>query len=102
MEAKHPLVQRFERYNEKHEFKSGDLVMWKPGLKNRKHPEEGAPVVVVEVLPAPVVIDGSEVMDSGTPLYREPLDIKLGSIDPRGDEFMVYHYDSHRFMPYSE
>ena len=54
------------------------------------------PVVVVALLDAPIVNPDQE---SGSPYFREPLDLLLGVV--RGDdrEFLVYHADRRRFQP---
>ena len=73
------------------------LATWKPGLKNRRFPRYGEPVVVVTLLDTPIINPGDE---SGSPYFREPLDLLLGLV--RGDdrEFLVYHADRRRFQPY--
>jgi len=78
-------------------LRSGMLATWKPGLKNRRFPRYGEPVVVVALLDTPIINPGDE---SGSPYFREPLDLLLGLV--RGDdrEFLVYHADSRRFQPY--
>ncbi len=78
-------------------FTPGQLVQWKPGLKNRRVPLYGQPVVVVEALAEPVLTDA----DSGSQYYREPLDIALGIVD-QGDDFDVFHFDSRRFEAVKE
>ena len=72
-------------------FDVGDLVEWKPGLKNKR---ADGPFVVVEVLREPVV---DATRDGGSSYFREPLDIVLGHFDSDGD-FMMYHYDSRRLQ----
>ncbi|GEM_PF-734640 len=86
------LYQRFMR---KHEFRPGQLVSWKAELRNRKFPAYGECGVVVSLLPEPVMDAGN---DSGSPYFREPLDIVIGFIDGDGD-FITYHFDSRRFAP---
>jgi hypothetical protein len=85
----------YERFMRRHEFRPGQLVCWKPELKNRKYPAYGECGVVVEVLPEPIMDGGN---DSGSPFFREPLDIVLGFLDGDGD-FITYHFDSRRFAP---
>jgi len=87
-----------ERFMRRHEFQPGQLVRWKPELKNRKYPAYGECGVVVSVLAEPVMDAGN---DSGSPYYREPLDIVLGFVDGDGD-FITYHFDSRRFAPILE
>jgi hypothetical protein len=78
-------------------LRPGMLATWKPGLKNRRFPRYGEPVVVVALLDTPIINPGDE---SGLPYFREPLDLLLGVV--RGDdrEFLVYHVDRRRFQPY--
>ena len=78
-------------------LRPGRLATWKPGLKNRRFPRYGEPVVVVALLDTPIINPGDE---SGSPYFREPLDLLLGVM--RGDdrEFLVYHADRRRFQPY--
>jgi hypothetical protein len=85
-------------YNEFHgvnEFKKGQFVKWKKGLKNKKFPAEEQPAIVIEILDEPIYGD----FDSGTPYFREPLDLALGFIGPRND-FVIFHYDKRRFEPF--
>lgn len=88
----------YERFMRRHDFKPGQLVCWKPELKNRKYPAYGECGVVVKILPEPVTDTGN---DSGSPYFREPLDIVLGFLDGDGD-FITYHFDSRRFAPVIE
>lgn len=48
------MRHRFEVYRETYSFHEGDLVRWKPELKNRKKPEYGEPAIVIRVLMDPV------------------------------------------------
>lgn len=75
----------------------GMLAQWKPGMKNRKTPEYGMPMMVVEVLKQPII---DATFDSGSIYFRECLDIVLGFVDEDG-EFCVLHYDSRRFETYA-
>lgn len=78
-----------------HTFEPGDLVRFKDGLRNRRRPDDDEVAVVVEHLPEPVV-DGEE--GSGSPYFREPLDLIVGLIDDDGD-FVTFHLDSRRMEP---
>ena len=98
-EAREHLRALLERLNNGREraLRPGMLATWKPGLKNRRFPRYGEPVVVVALLDAPIA---DPEHDSGSPYFREPLDLLLGVV--RGDdrEFLVYHADRRRFQPY--
>lgn len=74
------------------EFKPGDIVCWKAGLKNRKRPGYGEPAIVVEVLTIPV-FEGTD--DAGSPYFREPLSVVLGLLND--EDFIMFHYDGRRF-----
>jgi len=89
------LLERLNNGRER-ALRPGMLATWKPGLKNRRFPRYGEPVVVVALLDEPIVNPGDE---SGLPYFREPLDLLLGLV--RGDdrEFLVYHADRRRFQP---
>ncbi|WP_150428428.1 hypothetical protein [Dechloromonas sp. CZR5] len=76
----------------------GMLVKWKQGLKNRKRPRPNEPAVVIEILDKPFY---DEENGSGTPYFREPMNLVLGMVDDDG-EFIIYHYDKRRFRPFSD
>lgn len=78
-------------------FSSGDLVVWKDGLRNKKMPPENVPAVVIKQLPEPLY---SPEKESGSAYFREPLDLVAGFIDDDGD-FVIFHFDSKRFKKYS-
>ena len=84
-----------EKLNEKHTFSPGDLVRWKPGLKNKRFPKYDAPALVACVLAEPV-LDPTNA--SGSPYFREPLDLILCHMDADEDMLFLY-YDSRRFEP---
>jgi hypothetical protein len=78
------------------EVRPGDVVVWKPGLRNRRFPGEVSPAVVVEVTePTPPQLD-PDAADS-----REPLDLGLGVITTRG-RFYVFYFDRRRFQLWDE
>jgi len=74
-------------------FKTGDVVKWKKGLKNKKYPKEEQFSIVIQELEEPII---QSERDSGTPYFREPLDLILGVLDQTGD-LMLFHYDKRRF-----
>ena len=75
------------------EFKPGDVVRWKKGLKNKKYPKEGQLCIVIEEMKDPIIQDSRE---SGSPYYREPLDLILALLDDDSD-LVFFHYDKRRF-----
>lgn len=91
------LQARAALYNDAHTFAPGDLVEWKPGLRHQKWDDV---FVVVEVLSETIYPPASDKHGSGSPSFREPLNIKLARIHADGD-FMIYHYDSKRFQPHT-
>ena len=82
--------------NNKHNFKVGDIVKWKPNLKNRSMPEYGDPLIVLEILENPL-FDKEE--SPGSTYFNEPLDIVLGLIADEG-EFVSFYFDSRKFEPF--
>ena len=91
MTERERLTAAFKKLNEKNPgFKPGDIVDWKFGMKNKK---STGPFVVVEVLEVPIT-DHNE-NDSGSPYFREPLDLVLGRFIGEG-EFITFYYDSRR------
>lgn len=71
-------------------FEVGDIIYWKEGLRNR---DVSGPFVVTFVL-------GFNICDNerntGSPYYKEQLDIKAACFDAEG-LFNEYHFDSRRF-----
>ena len=88
------LKQAFETFNQKNTFKPGDIVKWKPGMK---HKRSDGPFIVVEVLDGPIVDTEN---GAGTPYFREPLDLVLGSF--LNGDFVTFYYDSRRMQPVNE
>ena len=89
------LEQKFSAFLEEKatKFDVGDVVKWKKGLKNKKYPKEGQYCMVVEELEQPIIQDTK---DSGSPYYREPLDLVLALLDDDSD-LLILHYDKRRF-----
>lgn len=78
--------------SEPDDFKVGDLVTWKPALRNRYFPANGAPAVVLGLTPGEV----SAETNPASVFFGEPLDLRLGVIEGDGD-LIVLHYDQRRF-----
>jgi hypothetical protein len=87
------LKELCSRLHKQNEFKEGDLVKWKPGLKNRNYPAYGEPVIIVSVLDSPV-FDPSE-LTAASPYFREPLSLIIGEVVEK--DFVEYHVDARRF-----
>ena len=87
------LQRRFEMQPPE-SLKPGQIVQWKPGMKNKRIPDYGEPAIVMEVLSLPIFDTDS--FDAGTKYFREPLSLILGIHDPDGD-FALFHYDGRRF-----
>ncbi len=87
-----------ESYMQIHQFKPGDLVTWKPGLRNRVMPEYGEPIVVVEVYDEPIY---DQTSDSSSSYFREPLHLRCLVVDKDGDA-LIFHFDAARLMPYGD
>lgn len=82
--------------NTTHKFKIGDIVKWKPNLKNRAMPEYEEPMIVLELLKDPI-FDNQD--GPGSTYFNEPLDIVLGIIAD-DDEFISFYFDSRRVQPF--
>ncbi len=91
------LIQRNKSFLKKCALQKNQVVKWKHGLKNRRFPLENQPAIIVDIL-NPILI--SEEKETGSPYFREPLDILLGFIDEKRGDFLVFHCDSRRFEPY--
>ncbi len=74
-------------------IKVGDIIAWKPGLKNKRIPCYNEPVVVIEVLDPPV-FDNDK--DAGSAYFRDSLDIRVGFF--RKNDFVTFHHTSSRFQ----
>ncbi len=89
------VTDLYDKFHSVNEFEKGQLVKWKKGLKNKKFPAEEQSAIVIEILDEPIYSD----FNSGTPYFREPLDLALGFIGDRND-FIIFHYDKRRFEPF--
>jgi len=84
-----------DNYKQHCDFKVGDIVKWKEGLKNKKLPRYKEPAIIMEILTEPLLSD----LPSATPYFREKLDIILGIITEE-EELITFHYDKNRFELY--
>jgi hypothetical protein len=79
-------------------FEKGQIVAWKPGLKNRMFPEDGEPAIVTSVLPTPV-FDLTET-SAASPYFQEALSLVIGVF--RDDDLLEFRVDGRRFMPITD
>ncbi len=96
------LRERYQSLVKRQRFSPGQLVEWKPGLKNKRIPRYGQPAVVIEILETPVLDREDE---AGSTYFREPLDVVLGLLwdeGPARGEFVTFYYDSRRFQATDE
>jgi predicted alpha-1,6-mannanase (GH76 family) len=76
------------------DFKEGDIVIWKKGLKNKNWPLYNQPAIVMKKYDNPIY---DEKANASNHIFKEPLDVELGIIMDNND-FLTFHYDSHRFI----
>ena len=88
------LKDLYRRLKEKNEIKTGDIVKWKKGLKNKNLPRYDEPSIVVDVLKEPIIDPAAQ--NAGTPYFNEQLDLVLGIIT-EDDNFLTFYYSSDRF-----
>jgi hypothetical protein len=74
-------------------FKVGDIVRWKEGLKNKRHPAYDQPAVVWEILDPPRV---NSAESSGSQYFHEQLDLMIAYF-LEDDDLGVFHVDGRRF-----
>lgn len=89
------LRNTLQVYQRANSFEPGDLIKWKPFMKNRLYPADSEPAIVVAVLPEPVY-DNSQT--AASPYFREALDLVCGVI--QDDVFITYHLSSARMEHY--
>lgn len=98
MVKKKLLEKKVEAFLLKNVFTVGQPVQWKEGLRNKKYPKENECAIVLEVLDAPLIQHETE---TGSPYFRELLDLVLAVLDD-DDDLVVFYYDSRRFKPCKE
>ncbi len=87
------LAELGARYLVKHDFKPGDLVAWKPGLRDCKWPKEGSAGVVMEV-----ILEHRREESDGGNHYYEPIDVRVGVVV--NETFEGFWIDGNRLEPY--
>ena len=79
-------------------FKVGDLVTWKPGMRNRKCPRYDQVVIVSAVFD---FVAYNPEKSSGSPYFREPQTMKIAFVD-EDSEFVEFCVDGQRFEHMAE
>ncbi|SRR5258708_5011356 len=92
------LEKAYKAFNDHHDFRPGQLVKWKKGLKTRLYPQYDEPAIVVAILEQPYI---DSKIDSSTPHFNDHLNIQLGLVMPDG-QFYCYLFDSRRFEPFRD
>lgn len=93
MKLKNLIAQAAALVEPQEPLKVGDVVVWKDGLRNKRTPNYGQPVVVSRVYESPL-IDEDE--GCGSAYFNEPIDFAHMSHDKDGDA-IEFHGDSRRF-----
>lgn len=92
------LAELAERMDIAHDFHKGQIVRWKPGLRNKATPANNEVAIVREILATPVFDTCEQAICAGGPYFGEPLTLVLAILDSDGD-FLEYRYDGRRFEP---
>ena len=85
----------FEVFRKENFFAVGDIVEWKPGMRNRR--TIGPCIVIHQYIGKDIPFNEDK---SGIQGFMEPLDLAVGVIDEEDGEFMVFHVDSRRMQHY--
>jgi len=95
-QIKEKLLNSYSALCESYSFEVGQLIEWKDGLKNKARPRSGEPAIVINIYDEPI-FDSEK--DSGTPYFKEPLDMVIGVIEEKPETLLFFHVDSRRFKP---
>ncbi len=93
-EYRERLMKAYTLLLDLHKFSEGDVVKWKPALKNKRLPDYDVPMVVVETIDPPIR-DANE--NAGSQYFREYLNVVVGFLDE--DELVLVHMDGRRLEP---
>jgi hypothetical protein len=86
----------YARLLRRHDFSPGQIVRWKKGLRNKRFPAYGQPLIVLKTMPEPVF--DTTITSDGNPYFREPLTLIVGILSSDGDLYCL-HLDSRRLEP---
>lgn len=90
------LKKSYEAYISNESLSTGDVISWKPGMRNRTLPNYRQPAIVIEKMQYPIF---DESQNAGSQYFHEPLDLRVGFLDDN-NQFVTYFYDSRRFEKY--
>lgn len=82
--------------NQETKFKVGDIVEWKPKMRNKSTPY-GKPMIITQVFNPPRISDS----ESGGAYFCEILDVACAETHPDGN-ILEYPYDSRRLQHFIE
>ena len=99
LEEAERLITLSRSYEQMEDFRVGDLVKWKPGMRNTRNPQYSQVAIVSAVYDCPQLNTDKS---AGSSFFREPATIKIAIIDSTDDEFIEYSVDGHRFMKVDE
>jgi len=91
------LNTTYRVFLECYEFNEGQFVEWKQGLKNRFLPRLREPAIIIKLLKSP---EFDTEKDSGTPYFKEPLDMIIGVLEENEENLLFFHVDKRRFKPF--
>lgn len=86
------LAEAGAAYGLPESFELGQLVQWKPAMRNQLLPDYGAPAIVVQMLEHPAPVDPES--------EAEVLDLVLGIVDGTGT-FRVFAFSARRFTAWT-
>lgn len=89
------LRELFRLFSKRHDFKVGDIVKWKPAMRNRTMPRHDELAVVMRVEDKPLFDTTSAGGSSG---FQEAHTLWLGVTDEQG-QVRSYYFDAARFEP---
>lgn len=87
------LIEHLAKFNETHQFTTGQLIQVKPGFDTMIDP---GVCIVSKVLNEPVYSNA----EFSSCFFKEPLDMIVGVIGGDG-AFREFHADSRRYEPYT-
>jgi len=91
MQEKIRLNELVQEYVAEINYKAGDFITWKPGMRVCTFPEVGAAAIAVELVP------GRKEQNGDPAAFTFPRDVRVAVLTPGGELFMFWQ-DSHRFV----